>query len=100
MGWAKTPKWGEALGENTVNEFRSQIEEWFEVGSKNPAKKISACQMQRLLQGMHPNRYDMPTEKQINQVMSSLFDEEKKKKLEAAATARALQAEKRKGKEK
>lgn len=98
LRWAQTPKWGEAMGTNTVQEFKKQIKEWFDIGSHQPAKKLPACRMQRLLQSMHPNRYDMPTENQIQAVITSLSGEEKKQG--AAAAAKRLEAAEKERKEK
>lgn len=64
VGWTGKPKWGDALGGNTVQEFKGQIKEWFDIGSHDPGKKMSASRIRRILQAMHPNRYDMPTEQQ------------------------------------
>lgn len=85
IGWAKTSKWGEALGANTVEEFRKQITEWFDIGSKEPAKKLTPSRMLRLLHGLQPTRYDLSTEQQIQQVVNGLTDEEKKKRMADAA---------------
>lgn len=46
---SKAPKWYEALGTNTVEDFRSQIMQCFDIGSHQPAKKLPARRMQRLL---------------------------------------------------
>lgn len=64
-GWGRRSKWGKTLGESTLLEFKPQIKEWFDVGSSEPTKNLSACRMQKLIQGLHPHRYDLPTEKQI-----------------------------------
>lgn len=54
-----------------------------------PSKKMSASRMHKLLQAMHPQRYDIPTENQVKQFVSSLVVGEKKKKAEAAAVVQA-----------
>lgn len=77
IGWGKRPKWGEALGANTVNEFKPQIKRWLDICSKETARKISPSRMLRLLETMHSTRYDLPTEHQIQQVESTLKTEEK-----------------------
>lgn len=77
-GWKRRPKSGKALGETTILEFKPQIKEWFDLGSAEPAKKISACRMQKLLQGLHPHRYDLPTENKIQSVITGFSQDEKR----------------------
>lgn len=83
-GWAKRPKWGEGMGEADIEEFRVQIEEWFNIGSACPAQKISAARMHKLLQGMNPYRYDLPSDKQITSLVTALSNDEKKARKQAA----------------
>lgn len=40
IGWAAKSKWGDALGGNTINEFKAQSKEWFDVGSHDPEKDV------------------------------------------------------------
>lgn len=47
-------------------------------------KKMSACRMQRLLQAMYPNRYDMPTKQQVQAAITAMAADEKKQKKKAA----------------
>lgn len=77
-GWARRPKWGKALGESTILEFKAQIKQWFYIGSAEPAKKLSACRMQKLLQGLNPHRYNLPTEKQIQSLITGFSQDEKR----------------------
>lgn len=86
VGWATKPKWGEAQVSNTVGEFKEQIMEWFEIGSHEPAKKVSASRMQRLLQGMYPNRKEMSMEQQVQAGVTALAGGEKKQKRKAVGT--------------
>lgn len=83
-GWAKRPRWGEGLGTNTINEFKGQLKSWFDIGSAEPARKISAARMHRMLEGMHPTRYDLTTENQIKRYITKLSGEEKTKRKEDA----------------
>lgn len=79
-GWAKKPKWGEGLRSNTLSEFKDQIQEGLDIGSSEPGKKISAPRMHRMLERMHPNRYGLLTENQINIYVCKLSREDKKKR--------------------
>lgn len=77
-GWARRPKWGQAMSDSAINEFKPKIKLWFQVGAAEPAKKMSASRMLKLLQAMNPHRYDVPTENMIKQYVSTLVQEEKK----------------------
>lgn len=78
-------KVGDSLGENTVHEFKEQIRKWFNIGSAEPGKKMSAARMLRQLESMNPYRYDLPTENQIQQVVTKLSGDEKKARKKAAS---------------
>lgn len=39
-GWACRPKWGTALGENTIDEFKVCVKVWFDTGSAYPKKNV------------------------------------------------------------
>lgn len=83
-GWTRRPKWGQSMGDTTIDEFKSQLKIWFQIGAAQPLRKMSASRMYKLLQAMNPQRYDLPTENQIKQYISSLVQDEKKKKASEA----------------
>lgn len=57
---------------------------------------MSACRMQMLLKSMHPNRYDMPAEQQVQAAITAMDGDEKKQRQKAAAVRWAEKSEKRK----
>lgn len=83
-GWAKEPKKGTSLGECSMEEFRDQVKEWFDIGSATPGQKMSAARMLHLLVAKYQMRYDLPTEKQINSLITKFSGEEKKSRRDAA----------------
>lgn len=82
--WEQRPKWGQALGESTILEFKHQVKQLFDDGSAEPAKKLSAYRMQKLLHGLHPHRYDLPTEKQVQSLITGFCQDEKRMRQQAA----------------
>lgn len=46
-GFARRPKWVDALGENTVEMFKPQIKEWFTIRAVEPSKKMTSNRMQK-----------------------------------------------------
>lgn len=83
-GWTKRPKWNESMGDGSIDEFRPQIIEWFNIGSACPAQKITSARKHQLLQGLNPHRYDLPSERQINSLVTSLSGDEKEARKHAA----------------
>lgn len=57
---------------------------WFDIGSATPGKKISTARMLHLLGAKFPIRYYLPTEKQINALITKFSGDEKKARVEAA----------------
>lgn len=58
-GYERRPKWGDAMGKNAMEKCKPQIREWFTIGAVEPAKKMSANRMHKLIQNMDPDRYDI-----------------------------------------
>lgn len=85
-GWVKEPKKGTSLGENNIEEFQVEVKRWFEIGSARPVQELSAARMLHLLEEKYPMRYDLPTEKQINSLITKFSGEEKKESMDAAAS--------------
>lgn len=85
MSGGRKDRSGVEICANTVQEFRPQIRNWFDIGSKEPDRKISPSCMLHLLEGMHPHRYDLPTKHRIQQVLSTMATEEKKQRQQASA---------------
>lgn len=84
-GWERRPKRGEALTEVTeVDEFKPDIIKWFNIGSACQSHKFSAAKMVQMLHGMYPCRYDLPSEQQVNAVITSLSKKWKEARIEAA----------------
>lgn len=77
---------GRLLGRTTFKEFREDVRKWFEIGSARPGQKMSAARMLHLLESKYPMRYDLPTEKQINALITKLSVEEKQERISAAAS--------------
>lgn len=77
-GWARRPKWGQALEDNTKVDFGSQIKLRFEIGAADSFKKLYVCRMLKLLQVTNPHRYDLPTGNQIPSFITPLTVEKKK----------------------
>lgn len=84
-GWARRPKWGDALAEiSDVQEFKAENTKWFNESSACQSQKISAARMVQMLQNMFPGRCDIPSEQQVNAVIKTLTKQEKKTRKEAA----------------
>lgn len=71
---------------------------WFQIGAAQSSRKMSASRIQKLLQSMNPQRYDVPTENQIKQYITTLVHYEKKKK--AAVAEHVMSAAKTSGADK
>ena len=83
-GWARRTRHGASLGKKTVKNFKDTIRKWYDNGNVDPGKRMSAAMMRNALYALHPNRYDLPCEYQINSVISQFSVADKKKQRKEA----------------
>lgn len=70
QGWGLRPKNGQTLGENNVEFFKPYIKRWFDMGTADKSRRMSAGLIRRGLRALFPRRYDIPSEQQIRNVLS------------------------------
>ena len=81
-GWARRNanknKVGGLYGRKYILNYKDDIERFFEKGKKNSSDKMNPAQMRESLRSMYPNRFCIPSETEIKQEISKLFQGSKK----------------------
>jgi hypothetical protein len=82
-GWARRPAHGKQYGCKYISIYERDIIEFFNQGKETSAEKLSPAHMLQLLKQKYPGVFRFPSETEIRQEVSALFQKSKK----AAATS-------------
>ena len=81
-GWARrnTNKHevGGLYGRKYILNYKKEIQTFYDKGKKNSGDKMNPAQMREALQSMYPNKFRIPSETEIKQEISKLFQGSKK----------------------
>ena len=81
-GWARCNankhKVGGLYGRKYILNYKNEIECFCDKGKKNSGDKMNPAQMREALQSMYPNKFRIPSETEIKQEISKLFQGSKK----------------------
>ena len=84
-GWARRLKvHGGLYGRTYIDEYKSDIQEFFTRGQINSSEKMNAAQIREALLCRYPNRFSLPSETEIKQEISALFAKSKVQKRNTA----------------
>jgi len=78
QGWARRPAYGHCYGKKYIENFVEQIDDMFMKGINDKRQKMGPALMREGLCKMYPERYDIPSETEIRQRISTLFTKYKK----------------------
>ena len=76
-GWARRPKHGHLYGTNYIDEFKNDLINMFDVGSKDSSRKMNAGKMRERLICLYPNRFSIPSELEIKKFTAAQFQKSK-----------------------
>lgn len=80
-GWARRLGHGKTYGVSYIDQYEEELTEMFQVGSVNSSSKMSAGKMRESLLKTYPNRFSLPGETEIRQLIGKLSQKEKKERL-------------------
>ena len=82
-GWARRNankhKDGGLYGRKYILNYKNEIESFFRKGKTNSSDKMNPAQMRETLRSMYPKRFRIPSETEIKQEISKLFQGSKKR---------------------
>ena len=78
-GWAVWPKRGEMYGRQYVSNYMDDINKLFNQGVNKSSEKNIPGAMLEVLQKTYPNRFNIPSETEIRQAISTLIQGNKQK---------------------
>jgi hypothetical protein len=76
-GWARRPRKGEMYGAKYIARFKTELFEFYKVGSRDSDKKLGPAIMLEKLQLAHPDLYTLPNFAEIQSFVSQCFHREK-----------------------
>jgi hypothetical protein len=76
-GWARRPRKGEMYGAKYIARFKTELFEFYKVGSRDSDKKLGPAIMLEKLQLAHPDLYTLPNFAEIQSFVSQYFHREK-----------------------
>lgn len=76
-GWARRTALRETAGSRYVEKYKADVQNLFDIGSKDSAKKLSPSGMREALLKMYPGRFDIPSESYIQKAISAVFQKQK-----------------------
>ena len=79
-GWSCERKHGKNHGHKHIAPFRKEVEEMFVAGIDDISKRLGPGRMLAQLKKRHPSRFDLPSENEIRQTISTLANTQKKGK--------------------
>ena len=77
-GWACCKKCGAKYGRKCVGPFKKDIEDMFLLGQNDISKRLGPGRMLDRLKKKYPDKFDLPSETEIRQAMSTLASQLKK----------------------
>ena len=80
-GWARRLGHGKSYGVSYIHQYEEELTEMFQAGAVNSSSKMSAGKMREVLLNTYPNRFSLPGETEIRQLIGKLSQKEKKDRL-------------------
>ena len=80
-GWARRLGHGKSYGVSYIHQYEEELTKMFQAGAVNSSSKMSAGKMREVLLNTYPNRFSLPGETEIRQLIGKLSQKEKKDRL-------------------
>ena len=72
-GWARYLRHGKLYGVSYIHQYEEELTEMFQAGVINSSSKMSAGKMREVSLSTYPNRFLLPVETEIRQMMGSFL---------------------------
>ena len=90
-GWAHPPRHGKMYGRNYLEPFKEDIARMFNARSDDKAFRMGPARMLEKLKQQYPDRFDLPSETEIRQAITTLMAKQKKGQQTTLTTTRGMQ---------